>query len=178
MTISPNPQIGPIGFSDVTERSHHKPLSVLQTVESSRPFPILSGLSPGHRSTALGAGSRRFESCRPDQTTFFSGVWRTHRTRKEQTRCYPAKNAGDRCSMLLCAVEPAGKLFPPRGTSSETPTQRRRGWRQRLEQLRVSTCLLRFLDVELIGQATFAPPRFASEGIHCAMGTSLELMEK
>jgi hypothetical protein len=33
-------------------------------------------------------------------------------------------------------------------------------------------------DVELIGQAVFAPPRFASEGIHCAMGTSLEQMEK
>ena len=42
----------------------------------------------------------------------------------------------------------------------------------------VSISLLRFLDVELIGQAAFAPPRFASEGIHCAKGMSLELMEK
>ena len=63
------------------------------------------------RSSALGAGSHRFESCRPDQTTFLSGVWRTQGTRKEQTRCYPAKNAGDRYSMLLCAIGPLASCF-------------------------------------------------------------------
>jgi len=34
-----------------------------------------------------------------------------------------------------------------------------------------------FWMLKLIGQAVFTPPLFASEGIHYAMGTSLELME-
>src|SRR5437868_15156200 len=53
-----------------------------------------------------------------DQTTFLSEVWRTQRNRKKQTRYYPVKNAGDRCSMLLRALSPLASCFlhvgPPR----------------------------------------------------------------